>query len=169
MDRATTLNRFASSELRRAARDPARLGIRRGSRRSGGRIRDLVGRPQAERLTIGGMAWEEAVRRSLQVKKPAGGWPDTVRKPPNTKRGPNSGPRVSCGPPSRNTRPIRRAGWYAVPCHAPPGRRRSLPPSRGAPRKRQLPDSVPDRGLGRIDFTGGNMAAFLHPLLTMVG
>ena len=44
--------------------------------------------PEPERLKIEGMDWEEAVRWSFQVKKPADGWPDTVKKPPTKKRGP---------------------------------------------------------------------------------
>jgi hypothetical protein len=31
--------------------------------------------PKAETLKIEGMGWEQAVKKSFQKKKPAGGWP----------------------------------------------------------------------------------------------
>jgi hypothetical protein len=31
--------------------------------------------PKEERFKIEGMGWEDAVKKSLQVKKPAKGWP----------------------------------------------------------------------------------------------
>jgi len=41
------------------------------------------------------MDWKQAVRRSFQVKKPADGRLDTVKKSPTKKRGPKQGPRFS--------------------------------------------------------------------------
>jgi hypothetical protein len=43
--------------------------------------------PKEETFKVEGMDWEEAVRRSFQVKKPPEGWPDTVKKPPKPKSG----------------------------------------------------------------------------------
>lgn len=42
--------------------------------------------PKEETFKVEGMDWEEAVRRSFQVKKPPEGWPDHVKKPPKKKR-----------------------------------------------------------------------------------